>query len=62
MIKIIIKKQLNEDPLISIYKNGTKIRLRPVNVEVTQNKITFELDVNLKPRKKRLKKSNKKIN
>lgn len=62
MIKIIIKKQLKAEPIIELYKNGRQIAYPVHNLEVTTNKITFELDVKLKPGKKRLKKSKKKIN
>ena len=54
MIKIVIKKQLNADPIIEFYKKGKKLSLVAENIEVMQNKTSFEIDVNLKRGRKKL--------
>lgn len=57
MIKILIKKQLNSDPIIEFYKKGRKLSLVAENIIVMQNSTSFEVDVSLKRGRKKSKKS-----
>ena len=55
MITVVIKKQLNADPIIEFYKGDKKLSLVAENLNVMQNSTTFEIDVNPKRGRKKKK-------
>lgn len=55
MITVIIKKQLNAEPIIEFYRGNKKLLLKAENLEVMQNKTSFDIDVSVKRGRKKKK-------
>ena len=48
MIRIKIKKQIQGEPVIELYRSGKKLSLVPENVEITNLETSFDVDLQLK--------------